>query len=119
VLPLLAVSIVGSWVLFRLYGPTYAFSWPSALLMSLGLAATVLSGVLGDLLVACGVAGTRWLTWSSLATAAVNVGLGVLLVPAYAVDGALAATCCSAATAVILRRGALTALSRRARAGLA
>lgn len=90
-------------LLFQVYGQAYEFNWRLAGLMGATVWLHAVSSVLGDFLVAAGLPGVRRSLYAALATAAVNVGANLVLIPRFGVEGTMMASALAFAVALGLR----------------
>jgi len=96
-------AVVLTLLLFQVYGQAYEFNWRLAGLMGANVWLHAMSSVLGDFLVAAGLPGVRSSLHAALATAAVNVGANLVLIPRFGVGGTMMASALAFAVALGLR----------------
>ena len=77
-------------ILSLLFGPTYVFSADALRILSLGFIINNFLGPNGATLIAMGK--SRFIMFASLATAILNIGLNIILIPPFGIEGAAIAS---------------------------
>lgn len=115
IVPSVTVVAVLTFAVFRLYGEAYPFDWRLAIMMGAVVALHAVAGILGDLMNARGVAGTRASLLAAVATAIVNVTLNAALIPSFAIAGTMTASIAASCVSIALRVSMLKRLPLEAR----
>jgi O-antigen/teichoic acid export membrane protein len=106
----IAVVCAITYALFYVYSGAFEFRWTLAMLMAINVWLHAASGALGDFLLAAGTRGVRWSMYGAFATAAVNVGANLCLIPPYGPAGAMVASLLAFLVALSVRAFALSRL---------
>jgi O-antigen/teichoic acid export membrane protein len=85
-LPLVLMNVVFGRALLGLFGPAFALGYTTLILMSLGQLVNVCVGPVGHILLMTGYSRIRLL--NSLVLLAIQLGAGLLLIPAWKLEGA-------------------------------